>query len=447
MLAELNVAAQRWAVRRVVEYGLSDRLELLAERQGKYKTITSPALIARWQVEAFNRIWQSARQRYRFYAEWQRRHHLPESIKEIAEINAFPVLRSDDISENLAEIEEDAMPCRMVRTGGSTGRPRRFPRGKEDDLIQHANMYLGRSWAGIRPGDDIALIWSHTHLFGNGVKGHINVARRHVKDWLVGTRRLSAYSLNDESVASYFEKIQARPGSVVVGYASCIRKLLDYVERSGIDGRSARVKAVIFCSETVFPKDLERVRRLLRAVPLIEYGMQETGVMAYSTPDSSNVTFFWDAHHCGVIDGQELAITSLLPVRFPLINYGTGDRIEPIPNAAPLPFRCARILGRTRDIMTLSMRNGQRVDTHSDFFFDILQIDDGVRSFFVHQKGDHIDIAVLAPTRDDLTRIERRFCHEIAREFPDIDLKQFSFSYLENEPYTVAGKRRYILRE
>lgn len=97
MLAELNVAAQRWAVRRVVEYGLSDRLELLAERQGKYKTITSPALIARWQVEAFNRIWQNARQRYRFYAEWQRRHHLPESITEIAEINAFPVLRSDDI--------------------------------------------------------------------------------------------------------------------------------------------------------------------------------------------------------------------------------------------------------------------------------------------------------------------------------------------------------------
>jgi phenylacetate-coenzyme A ligase PaaK-like adenylate-forming protein len=309
-------------------------------------------------------------------------------------------------------------------------------------------MYLGRSWAGIKPGDDIALIWSHTHLFGNGMKGRLNMARRQVKDWLIGTRRLSAYSLNDESVASYFETIRARPGTVVVGYTSCIRKLLDYVERSGLDGASARIRAVIFCSETVFQKDLDRVRSLLASVPLIEYGMQETNVMAYSTSDSGDLTFFWDTVHCRVIEGHELAITTLLPVRFPLINYGTEDRVEPIPGAEEtLPFRCARVLGRTRDVLALTMRNGQVIETHSDFFFDILQIDDGVLSFFVHQKGQAINVAVVAPTRDDLTRIEGRFFHEIAKEFPDLDRSLITFSYLEHEPYTVAGKRSYMLRE
>jgi phenylacetate-coenzyme A ligase PaaK-like adenylate-forming protein len=144
---------------------------------------------------------------------------------------------------------------------------------------------------------------------------------------------------------------------------------------------------------------------------------------------------------------QELVITTLLPVRFPLINFATGDRIEPLAGGDGPPFRCARILGRTRDVITLAMRDGTTIDAHSDFIFDILQIDDGVRSFFIHQKGRKIDIAVVAPSREDLQRIERRFLHEIAREFPAIDTSTISFSFLEGEPRTIAGKRRYLLRE
>lgn len=447
MALSIGAAAQRWTASRVVSIGLGDRLELLAERQARHAMITDPDAMAQWQVAAFNRIWRSATQRYRFYADWQRRHGLPERIADLAEIARFPVLRNRDIEENFASIAADAQPCRLVRTGGSTGRPRHFPRGKEDDLLHYTNMYLGRAWAGISPGDDIALIWSHTHLFGHGLKGYLNLAKRHLKDWLIGTRRLSAYSLNDDSVAAYFANIRARPGTTVVGYASCIRKLLDYVERSGIDGRAAQVRAVIFCSETVFQNDLDRVRRFLGAAPLVEYGMQETGVMGYSRPDSGDLTFFWDAFHGHVIEDQELAITTLLPVRFPLVNYGTEDRVEPLDGAEAPPFRCARVLGRMRDVLSLPMKSGRMVDTHSDFFFDILQVDEGVRSFFVHQKGDRIDIAVVAPSRDDLVRIERRFFHEVAREFPDLDRSKITFSFLEREPYTIAGKRRYLLRE
>lgn len=447
MLSGIGAAAQRWTAAKVIKRGMGDRLELLAERQARHHAITEPARIAQWQVDAFNGIWRRARQRYRFYAEWQRRHGLPDRIDHLAEIERFPVLSNADIEANFASITEDAQPAQLVRTGGSTGRPRHFPRGDEDYLLHYGNMYLGRSWAGIKPGAEIALIWSHTHLFGHGLKGYVNLARRHVKDWLIGTRRFSAYSLDDASVGAYFERIKARPGTVVVGYASCIRKLLDYVERSGVDGPSARIAAVIFCSETVFPADIARVRTLLASVPLVEYGMQETGVMAYSRPDSSDLTFFWDAYHCRVVDDQELAITTLLPVRFPLIHYGTGDRVEPLADGEGPPFRCARIIGRTRDVLSLTMRDGRSVDTHSDFFYDILQIDEGVRSFFIHQKGRHIDVQVVAPTRADLARIERRFFHEIAREFPDLDRATISFSFLEREPYTIAGKRQYLRRE
>jgi phenylacetate-coenzyme A ligase PaaK-like adenylate-forming protein len=440
-------AAQRWTAAQVVRRGLRDRQDLLAEREALYARVNEPDRIARRQLDAFNAIWAAARRRYRFYGEWQRRHRLPERIDDLAELASFPLLRSIDIEENLRTIAADAAPCRLVRTGGTTGRPRYYPRGPEDDLLHHASMYLGRGWAGIRAGDPIALIWSHTHLFGHGLKGRFNVVRRHVKDWLIGTRRLSAYSLDDASLARHLAYMRARPGMILVGYASCIRKLLDYVERTGYDGAAAKIRAAIFCSETVHPRDLERVRDLLAAEPLIEYGMQETGVMAYSRPGTGELTFFWDAFHARVEAEQELAITTLLPVRFPLINFATGDRVETVPDGDGPPFRCARILGRARDVLSLPMQDGSSIDTHSDFFFDILQIDDGVSSFFVHQKGSAIDIGISTGSPEDLRRIGGRFLHEIAREFPAIDRGKITFSMLADEPYTVAGKRRYFLRE
>ncbi|HUK57664.1 MAG TPA: hypothetical protein VLV50_00430 [Stellaceae bacterium] len=443
----LAAAAQRWTNAQVVSRGLRDRQTLLGERQDLYRRVTDSASIARHQLDTFNSTWAAARRRYRFYADWQQRHHLPDRVGDLAELKDFPLLRNTDIEENFASIADDAAPCRLVRTGGTTGRPRRFPRGSEDDLLQHASMYLGRSWAGIRAGDPIALIWSHTHLFGNGLMGRVNVARRHVKDWLIGTRRLSAYALDDRSVARYLALMRARPGMTLVGYTSCIRKVLDYVERTGYDGAAVQIRAVVFCSETVHPRDLERVRRLLKAVPLIEYGMQETGVMAYSRPGSDELTFFWDTVFCHVVVEQELAITTLLPVRFPLINYATGDRVEPLDGGEGPPFRCTRVLGRARDILTLPMRDGTAIDTHSDFFFDILQIDEAISSFFIHQKGRTIDIGIATSSVEDRARIERRFRAEIAREFPAVDQQGFTFSPLVEEPHTIAGKRRYFLRE
>jgi phenylacetate-coenzyme A ligase PaaK-like adenylate-forming protein len=440
-------AAQRHIARMVVTVGLRDRMTLLCERQRRHTEVTDPEAMARWQVDAFNRIWSRATQRFRFYAAWKQRHRLPEQLRNIQELDQFPILQSADIEQDLTMIREDAAPCRMIFTGGSSGRSRLFPRGSEDYALLYASMYLGRSWAGIRPGDDIVQIWGHEHLFGHGAWGRLRKAQRHIKDWLIGTRRLNVYRLDDASVAAYFDIIRERPGTVIIGYVSAIRKLLDFIERSGVEGAEARVRAVIFCAEAVNATDLDRVRRLLEAIPLIEYGMQETGPMAYTHPDSSNLTFFWDAFHCHATAEQQLVVTTLQPQRFPLVNFGTEDRIEPLNDAPALPFRCARITGRTRDTLQLSLRNGQVIEAHSELIIDLLDVLPEVRSYFIHQRGVAIEISVDAAFGLDLDVISRRFIREISREFPAFDESTIAFTRLKNAPQTIAGKRQYILRE
>ncbi len=291
------------------------------------------------------------------------------------------------------------------------------------------------------------LIWGHDHLYGFGMKGRLNRAKRHLMDRLIGTERLSVYHLDDDSVATYFERIRARPGAVVVGYVSAIRKLLDFVERSGIDGRDARVRSVIFCSETVFASDLNRVRSLLGAVPLIEYGMGEVGVMAYSSPETSALTFFWDAFHSHVANARELVITTLQPFRFPLVNFGTGDRVHLLADGNSLPFRCARVAGRTRALLALTLRDGSICEVHSELIEDCLDLVPEVRSYFIRQKGQQIDVAVRTIRDHDTEAIRRRFLDLIARQCGALDERRLTFSHLAREPYTVAGKRQYVVRE
>jgi phenylacetate-coenzyme A ligase PaaK-like adenylate-forming protein len=439
--------AQSWLPRLIVSLGLRRRLALLAERQERHRQITDPGEIAAWQLLAFNSVWRMATRRYRFYAEWQQRHRLPDRLADIGELSRFPILRKADIEANFETIAEDARPCRFIGTGGSTGPSTWFPRGPEDHALLHSNMYLGRSAAGITPGDNIVLVWGHEHLHGLGMKGRFNRAKRRWMDRLIGTERLSAYHLDDLSVSSYFARIRARPGAVVVGYVSALRKLLDWVESSGLDGREARIHAVIFCSETVFASDLARVRSLLGAVPLIEYGMGELGVMAYSSPGADALTFLWDAFHGHVGEANELIVTALQPFRFPLINYGTGDRVQILADAPALPFRCARIAGRTRTVLGLTRRDGRMTEVHSELLEDCLDLVPEVRSYFIHQKGDMIEIAVRTSGRQSLESLRRRFLAILARHDADIDGSKLIFSPLVEEPYTVAGKRCYVVRD
>lgn len=207
------------------------------------------------------------------------------------------------------------------------------------------------------------------------------------------------------------------------------------------------MRAVIFCSETVFPSDLERVQSLLAAVPLIEYGMGETGVMAYCTPASRALTFLWDAFHCHVASADELVVTSLQPFRFPLVNYGTGDRVQRLDDTPGLPFRCARVAGRTRTVLALTLRDGRTVEVHSELLEDCLDLVPEVRSYFIRQTGHRIEIAVRVAPHDDLAAIRRRFLGVIASHRADLDESKVTFSHLTEEPFTLAGKRQYVVCE
>jgi phenylacetate-coenzyme A ligase PaaK-like adenylate-forming protein len=377
-----------------MQLAMPSRLKQLQDRVQLYAQSINEASVRQWQISAFNRQWGYAKTKYDFYKQWQKMHRLPDKIHQLHELNDFPVLRKCHIQDNIESIARQAAPCTFVSTGGSTGEPTKFPRSDDDVASIYSAMYLGRSWWDIKPGDRIIHIWGHAHLFGTGIGRRKAIASRKISDWLINTKRLDAYRLDDEALAQHWRVLKGEPGAIIVSYTSVVRRILDYLEDNRINGRDAKLRTIILTSEPVDHSDTTRVSRILGAPVAIEYGTAETGVLAYTRPGSTILHFLWDSFHCHIIQEGELAISTLNDLRFPLINYGTGDVIDGV--ESDVPFSCRAIRGRTNDRILLTMCDGSNLEVHSELLTHVIKTEPTVRSFFIHQKGRQIDVSLRA---------------------------------------------------
>jgi phenylacetate-coenzyme A ligase PaaK-like adenylate-forming protein len=251
--------------------------------------------------------------------------------------------------------------------------------------------------------------------------------------------------LDDESLAQHWAVLKDEPGAVIVSYASVMRRILDYLEDNQIDGRDAKLRAIILTSEPVDQEDIIRVSRILGAPAAIEYGMAETGVLAYTRPGSTILHFFWDSFQCHVTPERELVVSTLNDLRFPLINYGTGDLVEGI--ESEVPFSCRAIRGRTNDHLLLTMCDGSDVEVHSELLTHVIKTEPTVRSFFIYQKGRQIDVSLRLSAGSDFATVVGNLLHELAIEFPDLNPGYLRFGSLNQDVRTIAGKQRFVVRE
>jgi phenylacetate-CoA ligase len=425
----------------------AERLRTLQERL-EFHRVIAPEAIPAVQRDRFNEVWEVACRRYHFYAEWKRRFGLPDRIHDITELRHFPVLRKADLQEHAASIAREAAPCSFTRTGGSTGTPVRHPVTRLDRDLWFANSFVGKSWSGILPGDPTALLWGHAHLLGGGLKRHVMTVRKRLVDYVANTERFSAYHLDDASLQEYAAAIRAIGRPVLIGYSSALRRLMDHVENSGHwrHGDLA-LKAVVFAAEVCREDDLERARQLFGALALVEYGMAECGPVGYSTPQDSRVRMIWDAVYCHARRDGELVLTTLQRRRFPYINYGSGDLVEGVADEASPVFTCGRILGRVNDTILLTRKDGSTFEANGIVLMEIDELP-GVQRYLIHQKGQQITFRVKFSVHQDLAVFREQLLMQITTVVPGLNQDTIAVEALsEEEPKTVAGKTRFIVRE
>ena len=416
------------------------RLRLLDNKKKLYQISKSVDEIYQYQINHFNNIWCKAVVEIPFYQFWKKKYDLPISINNLDELKNFPVLKKKDIQENENLIFSYLKKYSIISTGGSTGTPTRFPITKNESLNSYANHYLGRNWWGIKPLDNIILFWGHSHLFGNGLKGKINHNKRLLYDWIINTKRLSAYDMSLDSMKRYCRILKKSNPFMIIGYTSAIYKIAKYInENNLVINNMPNLKCVVVTSETVSNYDVKLIEKVFNVPCVIEYGMAETGVIAYSKENSENIKVFWDTF-IGIKDKENiLNITTINERIFPLINYKTDDIVETKESLSILKIK--KIIGRKNDFIKIKV-NSNFVEVHSEFFTHILKSIKGVMDFKIIQMKN-LSIEIKYVSSNNLS-ISERFFQEIYKEFNCIDKNIFSFKQVNEITKTIAGKAKWI---
>lgn len=400
------------------------------------------------QMRRFNLCWSTIRFNIPYYKQLAIQRDLPARFRSWEEIiDFFPIMDRKTIQEQGKSLSDQTKAPQWYRiTGGSTAQPVQLPAWKSENDHTSPDMWLARSWYGIKPTDKLFMIWGHSHLLGSGLHGLVNQYLREFKDRLLGYNRFSAYNMNVQSMQAAAEALVLFRPKYMIGYSVA----LDAFARTNMDKleilHDLGLKAVIGAAEG-FPSEdsVEQIVKVTGAPVAMEYGSVETNLIAHTHPDG-DYHVFWQTYFVEALDdgrsgGKKILVTSLYPRCFPLIRYEIGDEIVPHPSEPGLGIeRFERVIGRCNDYIVL--RDGARV--HSELITHAIRLCPEITGYQVIQKG--YDICLTFTSLTELTSetvkgIKRRLA-KIHPEFEDISVERALRLH-----QTIAGKTPIVLRK
>lgn len=416
------------------------RLTLLKKKKELYTQTVSVDNKIAYQLNEFNNIWVKAQQ-HPFYKQWQQTYNLPSKINSLEELESFPTLSKAYIQQNQHLIFSHLSQYATLTTGGSTGQPTKLPFFMHESEVQYANTYLGRSWWDSAPLERFILIWGHSHLFGAGWRRPIKQIKRLLSDWGINTYRIDAYNLSENNLAKTLQSIETYLPTTLIGYTSSLTQLAKYALINASQP-SSNLKVIIATSETVDIADKTIIEKAFQAPLAVEYGMAETGPIAYSSPRNEYLDIFWDSFIVQK-NNEQLIITTLYDRAFPLIRYESGDSASIMVQNKSSILSLGHISGRSNDIITI-MNNGIAIPVHSEIFTHILKSISEIESFKIIQNRTSLFITIQYVSNYPLTSLPTQFFNAITLEFPTIDSSLFLFEPVTFIPKTIAGKTKWI---
>ncbi len=425
------------------------RIRLLDEKEKRYSKAVESKYIVQHQLRLFNKVWEGAHQSIPFYAEWRAKHNLPKRISSIKELENFPALTKTVINSNRELVFKNASVDSAVSTGGTTGEPTLFPSAKSDFDTIYADAYLGRGWWGLKPLDRIISLWGHSHLFGSGWRGQLKEFSRKLKDSLIRTRRLNAYDMTPQTIEKYYGLIKTSNPKALIGYTSCLFKLARFMVDQKLDGSlSKHLKVVIPTAETVSQSDVSIMEKAFKVPIVIEYGMAETGAIAYSDRKTDNIRVFWDSFFCRCDENKTLHVSTLYNKKFPLINYCTEDLVTPLNSVQGSILTMNSIDGRSQEAFDLNCEITGSVTLSGILFVHILKSLPGIYSVQCEKLPEKkVKVHLTADSPLNLESVREYLLDELRKKYPEIDAESVILIQARNSKLSLAGKEQIFLRE
>jgi phenylacetate-CoA ligase len=405
--------------------------------------------LGRWDeqawLERFRPVWREIR---RVVPAWQSE-SWPSDITSYAAFCELPYQSRESLQTDPgAFCSHDLNGTEMASTGGSTGRPLKFPIYQSELEVGRCHQIDARRAYGIEPGDRSLLIWGHSSQMDENWRARLVELERALKDWGLGYRRLSAYRLTSEVLRCEFSAMVRFRPAWIYAYSSALLAFVRANADRGEEARRLRLKACIGAAEPMTPDMREEISRFFGCPVGMEYGSVEMRVCAHTHPSFPGY-YVYTPHHlleaiptaqAGVYD---LAVTKIFRSAMPLVRYLVGDQVivrDPYFQGGPLTW-FDDVQGRMNDNLRLSDAS----EVHSETVTHAIRTESEVLSYQLHQRGQELTLRLSLRKGANLSGMDERIRSRLVRVHAAF--QGLRFEQVEDVQTTGAGKRRWVIRE
>ncbi len=399
-----------------------------------------------FRLRRLNQRWRTATQSTRYYSELSRRLKLPDQFASLEEFQAtVPRTPNDAVRP---DPEAFKIPGRQrgkwMLTGGSTGSPAKFFWKLAGHLESLRDQYWARTWWGVSPFDRQAMLWGHSHSFGEGLKGLYHRLTVPIIDRLRGRRRFSAYHLDPDSLQKYYDEMAGFHPKSLYAYASAAH-LLACANR-GRPPLPQPLTAAFLAAEPVLDSYRSALREVFGCPAVGEYGSIDCGMIAYEHPTGGYRVFERSVLVETEKDqsGYQILVTQLRDTGFPLFRYQLGDVTSQPLFLSPDGFETLPAIGgRTYDLIRTPSGN----IFHATVLDVLLEAIPGVVLYNIHQDRQlTLHFRVMTADGQELAKSSIEWIKESMFKAlqEKIDISVTVVPWLDRTP---AGKHRWITSE
>lgn len=333
------------------------RLDIFSDHRWLMSTSSwSPEERRNWRLHKLNYILEFAWTHVSFYRDYWGDHGITfVPLKEIEELDQYPILTKDVFKKNAPRIRPDNLDAiRHIpkATGGTTGRPVKYLRDLEQWTFSEAFHLWGWSQLGYVFGDPIGVIAG-----GSLVPERVTISGR-VRNFL--HRRLFLYGLAmDEAIAhQFYHRLKKHRVKFLYGYPSVIYLFARHLNKIALT--LPDLKAVVTTAEMLLPQYRHGIEECFGVPVYDNLGGNDGGYESYECAQHKGLHYndlqsILQVTSTGEDNKGNLLITNLWNKSTPFIRYEIGDIVklsnERCPCGCPFPM-ISSIDGRTADILT-----------------------------------------------------------------------------------------------
>jgi len=366
----------------------------------------------------------------------------PENLQRLRDLAQIPPLTKDDIRDHLEALVSETFDRSQLiprATGGSTGVPVRLYTDREAAIHSEASMLLSDEYAGLRPGEPVAMLWG-ANFEVSAAESLLGRLRMLARNHLI----LNTFKLDEKILAGLHTKLARFRPAVLVGYTSALLAMADWLERHSVTPGYPTI-SIMNAAETLLPWQREHFERVYGAPVFDRYGARDGGAIAMECEAHNGL-------HINIIDlliepyggtpgePQEVLITNLNAYGMPMIRYRIGDmavfsdRVCPCGRTTPL---FDRLVGRVTDMLYLPddrMLPGE--------FFPHLLKDFPVAEFQVVQEEDRSLIIRIVRRQGYAPQHEEHIRRIVTEHVYGLPMR---FEYVDAIDRTRTGKLRPVI--